>query len=112
MANVVVDNVAADENGLTHVRQLRGDGVSIVEAPDGTLSAPLPGAVLEHDHFVPVDDQAEFELSFAPFGEVLFYINGMLQNEPDFTVVGRLLTWLGHGFSITHTDYVDAVYTA
>jgi hypothetical protein len=109
MANVVVDNVAEDGNGVTHVKQLFPDGLTTYDYGDGRIGART--TALSADRFDPGPGQVAFELAAEPLGDVQMYVNGSLQTPgEDFTVVGRQATWLDNGFQLGPGDRVAFVY--
>ena len=109
MSNVVVDNVAPDGNGLTHIRQLRPDGVSIVEGPGGFLSA-VASSPLRRQRWIPEDNQTVFVCEGTPVGHVQFFVNGLLQEDRDFLMVGNQLIWLNNGFNLAASDRLEILY--
>src|SRR5687768_1864384 len=104
MANLVVDNVSPDGNGLTHIRQLRGDGVTIIESQAGVLSAVGAAVAVLHERLTPNDGQVVFPLQQAPLGPVKVYVNGLLAEVSEYGIAGNVLTWYGPGYGLAASD--------
>jgi hypothetical protein len=111
MSNIVVENVPEDGNGLTHIRQLRPDGITIVEDATGKITATGESTAPQDDQFAPDDGQTVFILSYLPIGVVRMYVNGLLQRPGlDFVIVGRVATWLDNGYQLGPDDNVLFLY--
>lgn len=112
--NILVTNVKPDRNGITRIRQLRADGITIRENPGGILQVlAAPGGATNPTtvKVQPVPGQTEFTLPTPCSGAVFAFVNGLRLDSPDdFVVVGSKFHWVCPAYNLDSDDQLVIIY--